>query len=286
MSQDFHTPVLLQETIDALGVKPRKKYIDATLGGGGHTFEILKSGGEVLGIDADSDAIEHVREKSQRSKVKGQKLLLVQGNFRDVGEIAKAKGFGKVAGILFDLGVSLHQLKTGERGFSFQKDGPLDMRMSKEGATAADLVNGLYENELIYVFEKYGEETMARSIARAISLAREVKKIETTGELARIIEGVKPRHGKINPATQVFQALRIAVNDEMHSLEEALPLAVELLEDGGRLVVISFHSLEDRIVKNFFKGHEAEKGPIQASSEELERNPRARSAKMRVYAKN
>lgn len=304
MTDDFHTPVLLQEAIDALAVKPRKKYIDATLGGGRHAFEILKRGGEVLGIDADEEAIEYIKKilRDQDIRILGEtedkalnisisqypNIILVRGNFRDIEAIAKRVGFGKVVGVLFDLGVSLHQLKTAERGFSFQKEGPLDMRMDpstgsgQAGATAADLVNGLYEHELAYLFEKYGEERMARSIARAICLAREIKRIETTKELVDIVERSALRRGR-HPATQVFQALRIAVNDELNNLEKALPEAASLLEKDGRIVVISFHSLEDRLVKNFFKGHEVTDKPVQPKKEEVMRNPRARSAKLRIY---
>ena len=287
--EEFHTSVLLQEVIEGLNVKPGKKYIDATLGGGGHGVEIVKRGGKVLGIDTDEEAIEHVK------KILSEKdnITLVRGNFRDIGEIARAHGFEKVAGVLFDLGVSSHQLTAKERGFSFQKDGPLDMRMHpKEGfATAADLVNGLYEHELTSLFEKYGEDRMARRIARAICVAREVARIETTAELARIIERVVGRRvfgGKksIHPATKVFQALRIAVNDELGSLEAALPKAVELLDDKGRIAVISFHSLEDRIVKNFFREHSLAKKPIAPTDEEIARNPKARSGKLRIYEKN
>lgn len=297
----FHTPVLLQEIIGGLHVRPGKKYIDATLGGGGHAIEIVKRGGKVLGIDVDQEAIEYVKKKVGSEKLEviiGEDLILVKGNFRDIGEIAKAFGFREVAGVLFDLGVSSHQLKTPERGFSFQKEGPLDMRMahslpaggSGQGVTAADLVNGLYEHELIYLFEKYGEERLGRRIADAICRAREVKKIGTTRELARIVEavyygrkGATSAYARATADKQVFQALRIAVNDELGNLQQALPQTVDLLEQGGRIAVISFHSLEDRIVKNFFKGHEVTKKPIMPSGEEIKNNPRARSAKLRIY---
>jgi 16S rRNA (cytosine1402-N4)-methyltransferase len=288
---EYHTPVLLDEVINALHIVPGKKYIDATLGGGGHTQEILKRGGVVLGIDQDEDAIEYVKEKviSEKLEVRSN-LILAKGNFRNIGEIAKENGFGIVSGILLDIGVSLHQLQTKERGFSFLQDAALDMRMdpsasSGQAATAADLVNGLYQNELTELFEKYGEEPNARRMADAICSARKIKKIETTGELAAIIETVRKRVGRIHPATQVFQALRIAVNDELGALEEALPQAVALLEKNGTVAVISFHSLEDRIVKNYFK----EKGGttlIVPGDEEIGKNPRARSAKLRVYEKN
>ena len=286
---EFHTSVLLHEVIDGLDIEVGKKYIDATLGGGGHGLEIVKRGGQVLGIDVDEEAIEYVKRIIGNWKFDPPKwrMKLVQGNFADIGEIAKENGFEKVAGILFDLGVSLHQLKTPERGFSFQKEGPLDMRMDPESgsAKAADLVNGLYEHELIELFEKYGGERMARAVARAICSARQVKRIETTGELAGVVERVKNRQGRIHPATQVFQALRIAVNDELGSLERALPQIAELLEERGKVAIISFHSLEDRIVKQFFKEkmHMVTKKPITASEAEIRMNPRARSAKLRIY---
>lgn len=296
MRNEFHTPVLLQEAINGLQIQAGKNYIDATVGGGGHTFEIVKRGGMVLGIDVDEEAIEYVKlearsKQSLRSdelkKLEVKNLILVPGNFRDIGEIAREHGFTQVAGILFDLGLSSHLLTTKERGFSFQEEGPLDMRMDKNlSVTAANLVNGLYEHELVYIFEKFGQERMARRIAHAICRAREIKPLETTGELVKIVEKAKKRRGRIHPATQIFQALRIAVNDELGSLEKALPQAVELLESGGRMVVISFHSLEDRIVKRFFREHTLTKKPITPSEEEIARNPRASSAKLRIYEKN
>lgn len=287
---EFHTPVLLQEVIKGLNVQPGKKYIDATLGGGGHAFEILKRGGKVLGIDVDEEAIEYVKSRIQSANWRiriGKDVVLIRGNFRDVSEIAKEHGFDSVAGVLFDLGVSSHQLKTQERGFSFQEDAPLDMRMDKTlTIKASDLVNGLYENELARLFEKLGEEKWALGIARAICRARALRRIETTGELAQIIESVKKAKARVHPATKVFQALRIAVNDELGSLEKALPQALELIENRGRIAVISFHSLEDRIVKHFFGKHALTKKPIVATNEEITQNPRARSAKLRVYEKN
>lgn len=295
---DYHTPVLLQETVDWLRVRQGKKYIDATLGGGGHGVEIVKRGGDVLGIDIDQDAIDYVKRRwgveARKWNLDEKHLTLVRGNFRDIGAIARDHGFEKVAGILFDLGVSGHQLKTQERGFSFQKDGPLDMRMDRnQTVTAADLVNGLYKNELISLFERYGEEKLARRIADAICRAREVKKIETSGELAKIVEGVyygrkgaTSTFASASADKQVFQALRISVNDELGNVEKALPQAVELLEEGGKIVVISFHSLEDRIVKHFFGKGALTKKPIVPRDEETLRNPRARSAKLRIYEKN
>ena len=220
-------------------------------------------------------------------------ITLVRGNFAHLQEIAQECGFDQVAGILFDLGVSTHQLLTQERGFSFTSDALLDMRMDPDlGVAAADLVNGLRKEELYELFHKLGEERFAWRIARVIVRARSLRPIRTGKELAGVIAGAKPkrkRFGRIHPATRCFQALRIAVNDELNNLKAALPQAVNLLKPGGRLVVISFHSLEDRIVKNFLKGESAlkilTKKPIKPSEEEVEINPRSRSAKMRVGEK-
>ena len=287
---DYHISVLLEQTLAALQVEPGKKYIDATLGGGGHTSEIIQRGGIVLGLDVDSEALGFVKNKLNGNK----ELFLAKGNFRDIDRLAQENGFEKVAGILFDLGVSSHQFDAGERGFSFRYDAPLDMRMDRSlGVTAADLVNGLNKGELIELFEKFGEEYFGKKISQRILEARAMKLITTTGELAEIIVRAYPRgYKKIHPATKVFQALRIAVNDELNSLKDALPKAVNLLESGGRLVIISFHSLEDRIVKEYFKSVEQEKmgkiltgKPIEASEEETESNKRARSAKLRVLEK-
>lgn len=306
----FHTSVLLQEVITLLRVAKGKKYIDATVGGGGHTFEILKRGGVVLGIDVDQSAIDHVkkilRDKDIKMLREGQdrslnisiseypNIILIRGNFRDIDTIAHSKGFDKVAGILFDLGVSSHQLKSGCRGFSFMHDVPLDMRMdTRLTVKAADLVNALHEGELYDLIHSLGEEHFASPIAFAIIRARAVKPIETTGELARIVrEAYRGRRGKIDPATKVFQALRIAVNDELNNLSVVLPKSVTLLERGGRLTVVSFHSLEDRIVKEQFLqfqqmalGTVLTKKPIVPGSEEIAQNKKSRSAKLRVFEK-
>jgi 16S rRNA (cytosine1402-N4)-methyltransferase len=289
----YHVPVMLTEVIENLCPKFEGVYIDCNLGSGGHTKEILRRGGKVLGIDADSEAITEVRNWIGKTNEKN--LTLVQGNFSEIMKLAKEKGFNNVDGILFDLGLSSHQLETAERGFSFTKDAPLDMRMSSElTVTAGDLINGLNTGELDKLFSNYGEEKFARQIAKAIIERRNTKEIRGTQELAEIIKSARPRGIKdhTHPATRVFQALRIAVNDELHSLEKSLPQATDLLRPGGRIVVISFHSLEDRIVKLFMK-----KGgsvgllkvlsdkPITPSSKEVINNPRARSAKMRVAEK-
>lgn len=294
---NYHKSVLLHEAIELLDIQKGKKYIDATLGGGGHTFEILQRGGKVLSLDTDEDAIAHVEEKikNNEAKIKSNKeeLIVRQGNFRDIDTIARENGFEKVSGILFDLGVSSHQLDVGKRGFSIAQEGPLDMRMTTAlSVTAKDLVNGLTKSELTELFEKFGEEHFARKIASYIVDARRKKPIETTKELADLIKRANYKENKIHPATRVFQALRIAVNDELHSIREALPKALSLLEKEGRIVVISFHSLEDRIVKHTFSGF-AQNGygeiitdkPIIPSENEVNENSRARSAKLRVFKK-
>lgn len=289
MNNLYHTSVLLQEVLNYLAVTPGKKYIDATLGGGGHTKAILERGGQVLGIDVDQESLDFVSENIPGSS----QLVTARGNFREIAAIAKEKGFVNVHGILFDIGVSSHQLDIAQRGFSFQ-DGPLDMRMDQRlQVTAADLVNGLSKQELQELFVRLGEERYARSIAKHIISSRQEKLITTTGELAEIIRRSVPNlKTTVHPATRVFQALRIAVNDELHVLREALPEAVGLLESGGRLVVISFHSLEDRIVKHAFKsfaeqdlGTVLTKKPIEAGEKERAQNRRSRSAKLRVFQK-
>lgn len=285
---DYHTSVLLQETIDGLKIQKGKRYIDATLGAGGHTREIVARGGAVLGIDQDSDAL-----KEAKKNFNDLPVTIVYGNFAHLIAIARENGFGRVSGIVFDIGVSSHQLNSAERGFSFLQDSPLDMRMDMNlHVSAADLVNGLTKKELAELFMKYGEEKFAHRIAQNIIRQREKMPIVTTKDLADLIYRSYPVKGKIHPATRVFQALRIAVNDELHSLEDALPQALELLESKGRIAVITFHSLEDRIVKHAFKKFE-EKGlgiiitekPIEPSREEEEENRRSRSAKLRIFEK-
>jgi 16S rRNA (cytosine1402-N4)-methyltransferase len=293
----YHTSVLLQETIEYLQIKAGENYIDGTLGGGGHTIEILKHGGKVLGIDIDQDALDYVAEKFKVQNAKseiGKELFLIRGNFKDIDTIAKENGFVDVAGILFDLGVSGHHFDDPSRGFSFQKEGPLDMRMDNElEVRAGDLINGLTKNELTDLFIRLGEERFARIIVSRLIEERTKKRIEKTTELAEIIKSAVPFSKKgIHPATKVFQALRIAVNDELNNLTEALPKALALLESGGRLAVISFHSLEDRIVKRSFlefakknSGTIITKKPVIAGEEEIRANSRARSAKLRVFEK-
>lgn len=287
----FHKAVLLQETIEALRITKGSRYIDATIGGGGHAGEILKRGGIVLGLDVDKEALEYV-EKNFKLEITNRKLTLAKGNFRDIEKIAHLNGFDRVSGIIFDLGVSSHQLETAERGFSFQKEAPLDMRMDKDlSVKASDLINALTKGELYELFTKLGEENGTRGILKRIIRARRVAPIETTKDLVRIIEGEsRVNHSRINRATRIFQALRIAVNDELSALKEALPKGVGLLEKGGRILVISFHSLEDRIVKRSFLEFEKDslgkvvtKKPIRPGEEEVRRNRRARSAKLRIF---
>lgn len=299
--ETYHIPVLLTEVIEWLQVERGKKYIDATLGGGGHTQAILSLGGKVLGIDQDDDALNYVENKikNEGKYALGTDIVLAKGNFSKIDIIAKEHGFDQVAGILFDLGVSSHQINTGSRGFSFQREGTLDMRMDKNTAvTAKDLINGLTRYELTELLLKLGEEYRAKSITEAIVRAREKKPIETTSQLARIVAQGVGISGELSKKmiaqsnVKVFQALRIAVNDEIHGITEAIPKAYDLLANNGRLAVISFHSLEDRIAKKSFeefektnKGKVLTKKPITANTYELEANDRSRSAKLRVFAK-
>lgn len=282
---NFHKSVLSKEVLKFLDVKQNRWYLDATLGDGGHALAILQVGGNVVGIDVDPEALERARKRLQGTGFSGQNFNLIQGNFRDLKNLVNPDLIGvnrKFSGILFDLGVSSLQFDEAKRGFSFMRDASLDMRMDPHlSVTAADLINGLNSGELSELFTKLGEEKFAQKIANEIILQREKNKITTTLQLAHLIEKVVGKHGKINPATKVFQALRIAVNDELNCLKEALPQALELLDNKGIMIVISFHSLEDRIVKHFFKS----KNLITPSPEEISINPRSRSAKMRVYEK-
>lgn len=284
----YHIPVMVHEVLEGLNIKPGKRYIDATIGGGGHGVEIVRRGGLLLGIDQDTEAIDSAREKfkTQNSNVKTEERdwQLIQGNFRDIEKIAQAHGFGAVDGVLFDLGVSSHQLDSASRGFSYRfGDAPLDLRLDqKKGRTAADIIASASEEELYEIFAKYGEEERAGAIAHAVILARRVSPIATTGQLAAMVSESQPT------LSRVFQALRIAVNDELGALREGLLGSESLLVSGGRLAVISFHSLEDRIVKEFFKRSAwkmVHKKPQRASSGEIEENIRSRSAKLRVAEK-
>jgi 16S rRNA (cytosine1402-N4)-methyltransferase len=253
MENFSHQPVLLMETVDGLAVRGGGRYIDGTLGGAGHTDALLAAGaGHVLGIDRDPAALAAARRRLLRH---AERVTLVHGNFRDIGVLAHAHGMEQVDGILLDIGVSSHQLDVAERGFSFTSDAPLDMRMDPtSGLSAADFVNDLDESELADLIYQYGEERASRRIARRIAERRRSKPIRTTLELADLVKQAVGNHaGRIHPATRTFQALRIAVNDELGALEQSLPDATSLLAPGGRLAVITFHSLEDRIVKRFFQ---------------------------------
>lgn len=295
MSDNYHIPVMFEEATDFLDIKEDAWYVDCTLGGGGHTEQILKKGRKVLGIDLDKDAIFEVRNKLE-NYFYSKRLILECNNFSHLQQIVTNLGLSDIKGVLFDLGVSTHQLETPERGFSFNLDAPLDMRMDQTSnqPKASDLLKVLSEKELSELFWKLGEERFSRRIAKKIVEVRKTKNINTTSDLAQTILSVRhtTSSDRTHPATRVFQALRIAVNDELNSLKEALPQALEVLEKSGRLVVISFHSLEDRIVKDQFKDWEEKnlvkiltKKPVEPSAEEILQNPRSRSGKLRAVEK-
>lgn len=283
-----HVPVLLKEVISSLALKPGDDVIDGTLGGGGHASAILEAtapSGRLLGIEWDGRTLEETRKTLERY---GSRAMLVHGNYRDLGRFARSYALPPISGILVDLGFSSFQIDDPERGFSFRFGGPLDMRYDdSHETTAADIVNTWEKADLIRILREYGEERGAGRIAEAIVQARRRKPIVTTLDLAEIVwKAVGKRGMKIHPATQTFQALRIAVNEEFENLKAFLPEAMKLLKPGGRLAVISFHSLEDRIVKEFFRSTPGlsalTKRPITPSDEEIENNPRSRSAKLRV----
>ncbi len=277
-----HIPVLYQEALDFLKVEPGKVYVDATLGGAGHTRGILERGGLVLGLDQDPEAV----ARAQALGLPG--LRVYQANFRRLEEVLRQAGVEEVAGILADLGVSSFHLEDPKRGFSYQKEGPLDMRMGEEGPRAAEVVNTLSLEELYRILRDLGEEKQAYRIAKAVVEARRKKPIETTTELAEIVRQAVGFRKAGHPARKTFQALRMYVNDELGALEEFLAQAAQILAPGGRLVVITFHSLEDRLVKRFLKASGLKvltKKPVLPSPEEVARNPRARSAKLRAAEK-
>ncbi len=304
----YHHPVMSDEVVRCLGCKDGGLYVDGTLGGGGHTLEILRASeptGRVVGIDWDRDALSYSRKRlaSYRSRIR-----LIKGNFANIRDIMKELSIARVDGILLDLGVSSHHFEKSERGFSFHHDAALDMRMDMEGRrTAADIVNEFSREELRDIFKKYGEERWGDKIAMTIVRKREVTPIKTTVELAELVSSAIPRrfHPRgIHPATRVFMALRIVVNNELENIKKAINDCIWLLAHGGRMVVISFHSLEDRIVKASFRSFEGKcvcppgfprcvcktkqevrllnRKAITPSKEEIERNPRARSAKLRA----
>ena len=306
MAAFSHRPVLLEECVEALDIKPGGIYVDGTLGGGGHSEAVCERlrGGRLIGIDRDETALAAASERLARFEC----FTPVRGNFRDVASILSGLGVEKADGMLFDLGVSSPQLDEASRGFSYMADAPLDMRMDRSsGRTAADLIAEETEDELARIFYTYGEERYSRRVAAAIVKRRSEAPILTTGELVEIIKGAMPAAAlreKQHPAKRVFQALRIAVNDELGALEQLLDTAPDLLAPGGRLAIISFHSLEDRLVKNAIRKRErgctcppdlpvcvcgfvqtlrsVGRQPITAGEAELRINPRARSAKLRV----
>lgn len=291
----YHIPVMLTEVMEGLGVASGKQYIDATIGGGGHGIEIVKRGGKLLGIDADNEAVAGTRETFRTLLPYAKETvdwILVHGNFRNLKKIAVENGFENVSGVLFDLGVSSHQLDTPDRGFSYRfLESPLDLRMDQSsGKPAYELIRDVSEEELYEIFSRFGEEERARTIAHAIVLARRVAPIRTTGDVVNIVTGAIGQGSKRTATlSRVFQALRIWVNDELRTLREGLSGSWEVLEANGRIAVISFQSLEDRIVKQEFKSVRWEivsKKPIVASVDEVRLNRRARSAKLRIAKKN
>jgi len=306
-----HETVLLEEAVEALRPQPGGVYVDATLGGGGHTARLLERSapdGAVIAFDQDETAIAHAEPLKRQYP---GRLTLVKANFAEMEERLRALGVTAVDGVLFDLGVSSPQFDLPERGFSYWHEGPLDMRMDRhQPLTAREIVNEWDERELARIIREYGEERFAASIARAIARARSKKPIETTTELAEIVKSAIPaaaRRSGPHPARRTFQAIRIAVNDELGALERGMEAAFRALKPGGRLSVITFHSLEDRAVKRLFQtwaqgcicppefpvcqcgrkplGRMVSRKPVTPSSEELERNPRARSAKLRAFEK-
>ena len=302
-----HTPVLLRETIEGLAIKENGIYVDGTAGGGGHSAEILKhlTTGKLISIDQDPDAITTLTQKFK----KNENAIVIKGNFGNMKDLLELRGVRRVDGVLLDIGVSSHQLDTASPGFSFHEDAKLDMRMSQSGVTAEELVNTLPYEELRRIIAEYGEERYASSIAKGIIAARELEPVTTTLQLAEIVKASVPQKVRRDghPARKTFQAIRIAVNDELNVLSRGLQDAFKLLGKGGRLAVITFHSLEDRIVKqqmadwcrgctcpkdfpvcvcgNKPKARLVNKKPVCANETELTDNPRARSAKLRICEK-
>jgi 16S rRNA (cytosine1402-N4)-methyltransferase len=307
--EEGHLPVMAGEVLETLSPRPGSLQIDATVGGGGHTERILEAAspdGRVLGLDADELAIERVRTRLARF---GERLVLRRSNFRELRDVAPEAGFGSVDGLLFDLGLSSFQLADRNRGFGFRAGGPLDMRFdTTRGVPASELLATLSADALAALFRKNGEEPSAWKYAKAIVAARDTAPVETAEELAALIERLSPPNPRVrrrtHPATRVFQALRIAVNEELEALEHGLAAAMDLLRPGGRLVVLSYHSLEDRIVKRFLNaerrgcvcppeapvcvcGHEPRlrlvtRPSLTPSEAEIDANPRARSARLRA----
>ncbi len=306
MNAVYHAPVLVREVIDYLVTSRDGVYVDATTGGGGHTKAVLENvsdKAQIICFDRDADAINEARQQLQERQ---SQITFVQDVFSNIRDRLYEMSIGKVAGILFDLGVSSYQIDSGDRGFSFQHDVPLDMRMdTRSGLTGVDVLQTYAERELADIFYRYGEERNARRIARRVVEERKKRTITTTGELAEIVKRIVGERHLIKSLARIFQALRIEVNAELDHLSKALAQTTEILQPGGRLVVISYHSLEDRIVKNFLKERSVDrkpaddpfarqdieikpdfriltKKPVQPADEEMERNPRSRSAKLRA----
>jgi 16S rRNA (cytosine1402-N4)-methyltransferase len=301
----YHRPVLMREAVELLAPRAGALVVDATCGGGGHSAEILRTGADVLALDQDPDAIEFAAEKLGPF---GGRVTLRQANFRDAGVVLDELGIVGIGGALLDLGVSSRQLENASRGFSVMRQGPLDMRMDpRRELTAATVVNSYSEEDLTRLFRELGEEPAARRIASQLVKLRKASPFQETMQLAKAIEKIVWRHGRRHPATQVFQALRMEVNDELGALEEGLRVLTKRLESGARLAVITFHSLEDRIVKNFFRDRSREwldrpewpeprrnpdfalrlitSKPVEPGENEQRVNPRSRSAKLRVAEK-
>ncbi len=306
-----HTSVLLNETIDNLNIRPDGIYVDGTLGGGGHALEVAKrlgEGGRLIGIDQDADAI---LAATERLKEYQDRVTIVRSNYCNMPQELKNLGIEKVDGIVLDLGVSSYQLDNEERGFTYRVDAPLDMRMDqRQTQTASDIVNGYEERELYRIIRDYGEDKFAKNIAKHIVAARQQSPIMTTGQLTQIIRESIPMKIQAaggHPAKRTFQAIRIELNKELDVLRDSLDGMIDLLDDGGRLCIITFHSLEDRIVKTIFrknenpctcppdfpvcvcgkksKGRVITRKPILPSDEEMEENPRSKSAKLRIFEK-
>jgi 16S rRNA (cytosine1402-N4)-methyltransferase len=301
----YHRPVLVSESVELLAPRAGSLVVDGTCGGGGHTAEILRAGADVVALDQDPDAIEFAKEKLSEY---GGRVTLCQANFREAGKVLDDLGVVGIGGALLDLGVSSRQLENASRGFSVMRQGPLDMRMDpRRELTAATVVDSYSEEDLTRIFRELGEEPAARRIASQLVKLRKVTPFEDTMQLAKAIEKIVWRHGRRHPATQVFQALRMEVNDELNALDEGLRALTKRLESGARFAVITFHSLEDRIVKNFFRDRSREwldrpewpeprrnpdfvfrlitDKPVEPGENEQRSNPRSRSAKLRVVEK-
>ncbi|MBI2577345.1 MAG: 16S rRNA (cytosine(1402)-N(4))-methyltransferase RsmH [Candidatus Wildermuthbacteria bacterium] len=295
MTEVIHQPVLLKEVLECLSPQPNENFIDCTLGEAGHTLALLERTnphGKVLGLELNEQTLEKTKARLKASQY-ADRVAIAEGNFADLQEIAKGLKFAPVHGILLDLGFSSLELEQSERGFSFRQNEPLDMRFSaKTPETAADIVNTKTPEEIEQILKECGEERFARQIARAIANERNRKRIETTFQLVEIIGKAVPawyKRQRLHFATRTFQALRIAVNSELENLSKVLAQAIEILEPNGRIAIISFHSLEDRIIKQFFRSSAnlevITKKPVSPSKTEIQMNPRSRSAKLRAAIK-